>query len=74
MDVVKWSGAVQFYAEKKYALTQYQFAGLTVLWGATATRRRPQGTMFDDKWEPKLAVEPMSSAYQHNAWPLGSLL
>ena len=50
MDVVKWSGAVQSFMlkKKKYALTQYQFAVLTVLWGAKATRRRPQDTMFGD--------------------------
>ena len=35
------------------------------------TRQCPQTTTFDDKGEPKRGIEPMSSAYQPNALPLG---
>ena len=37
-----------------------------------ATRQRPQ--LFQDKGEPKWAVEALSSAYQPNALPLGHTL
>ena len=35
------------------------------------TRQCPQTTTFDDKGEPKRGIEPLSSAYQPNALPLG---